>query len=461
MNRALLSAAPVSDGAPLRRTLGTASLVFVMFFNVSGGAFTLEELVASVGPGLALLVLAAVPLLWSLPEVLLIGELASMLPEEGGYYQWVKRAFGPFWAFQCGWCTWVYSLVDMAIYPVLFHTYLAHFVPDLSTASRVAVTLAVIWLPTLLNLRGAGDVGRGSVVAGAFVLISFAVMAVAAIPNASNVPWQPFTRPDTNPLDDLGVGISIAIWNYIGWDNASTVQGEVRDAGRTYPRALAIALPLVVIAYFVPLLTALAATDWTTFAEGAWPVIARQAAGGEGVLAEGLELALGIAALVSAVALFDALLLAYSRIPFAMACDGLLPRALAKTDARGTPRNAVLVAAVIYSVFALLPFETLVVADVLLYAIALFLEFGALLALRRREPALRGPFRVPLGLGGLCVLTAMPMVFFAFATTLTLRDPDYGAPAIAGAVFAALAGPLAYRAAVRRRGDPSESAAAT
>ncbi len=452
MGRAQSAETPAA-GAPLRRTLGTASLVFVMFFNVSGGAFTLEELVASVGPGLALLVLAAVPLLWSLPEVLLIGELASMLPEEGGYYQWVKRAFGPFWAFQCGWCTWIYSLVDMAIYPVLFHTYLTHFAPDLSTPIRVAITLAVIWVPTLVNLRGASDVGRTSIQVGVFVLGGFVLLSLAAIPHLAHVPWQPFHRPDGDPLDDLGVGISIAIWNYIGWDNASTVQGEVKDAGRTYPRALAIALPMVVLAYFVPLLAALSATDWTSFSEGAWPAIARAAAGGEGMLARGIELAIGVGALASAVALFDALLLAYSRIPYAMALDGLLPRALARTDARGTPRNAVLVAAVIYSIFSLLPFETLVVADVLLYAIALFLEFAALLALRRNEPALRGPFRVPLGFKGLCIVTALPVLSFTAATALTLRDPEYGAPAIVGAALAALAGPIVYRAAVRSRGS--------
>ena len=61
-----------------------------------------------------------------------------------------------------------------------------------------------------------------------------------------------------------------------------------------------------------------------------------------------------MAGLVSALALFNALLLAYSRVPLAMADDGLLPRPLAKTDARGTPVNAVLVSAACYSVFALL-----------------------------------------------------------------------------------------------------------
>ena len=71
----------------LPRTLGTLALVFVLFFCTSGGAFTTETLVATVGLGFALAILVAVPLLWSLPEVLIIGELASMLPEEGGYYR--------------------------------------------------------------------------------------------------------------------------------------------------------------------------------------------------------------------------------------------------------------------------------------------------------------------------------------------------------------------------------------
>src|SRR4051812_43347186 len=102
-----------------------------MYFNVSGGAFTTETLVSSVGPGLALVILLVVPLVWSLPETLIVAELVSMLPEEGGYYRWVKRAFGTFWAFQNGWWTWLYSLVDMAIYPVLFNQYLRWFVPGL------------------------------------------------------------------------------------------------------------------------------------------------------------------------------------------------------------------------------------------------------------------------------------------------------------------------------------------
>src|SRR5438034_10271574 len=83
----------------LPRAIGTLGLVFVLFFSTSGGPYTTETLIYSVGPGLGLLILALVPLIWSVPEALIVGELASMLPEEGGYYRWVDRAFGRFWGF--------------------------------------------------------------------------------------------------------------------------------------------------------------------------------------------------------------------------------------------------------------------------------------------------------------------------------------------------------------------------
>jgi amino acid transporter len=159
--------------------------------------------------------------------------------------------------------------------------------------------------------------------------------------------------------------------------------------------------------------------------------------------------------MVSAVALFNALLLAYSRIPFVMAGDGLLPAPIARTDSRGTPRNAVLFAAVWYSLFMLIPFSGLVVADVLLYSMALMLEFGALVRLRRREPDLRGAFRIPLGTGGVTVLAACPLAVLLLVVGLSFADGEYGLPALAGAGAAAALGPLCYGLARRAQARPA------
>lgn len=434
--------------ARLARTLGPLGLVFVMYFQTSGGPYTTEGLVATVGPGMALVVLALFALGWAAPEALLIGELASMLPEEGGYYAWVKRAFGGFWAFQNGWITWCYSLVDMAIYPLLFTQSLAWFVPGLDGPLRWGAALALIWTATLLNLRGAGDVGRAATAIGLTVIAAFATMAVAAWPRMTHAPWVPFLAPDQRPLGALGVGASLALWNYIGWDNASTVMGEVRDPARTYPRALAIAVPLVTAVYAMALVPALGATDWTTWREGGWPEIARAAAGP----AVGAVVAPWIAAagMAAAFALFMSYLLTYSRIPLVVAEDGLLPAAVARTDARGVPRTAVLASAVVYSVFALIPLGSLVVADVLLYALALGMEFAALVALRRRAPALRGAFRLPLPWWGVAALAALPMSIIATIVALAVRDGEFGLPAVLGAAAAVASGPLLH-GALRRR----------
>ncbi|HVZ78074.1 MAG TPA: APC family permease, partial [Gemmatimonadaceae bacterium] len=351
-------------------------------------------------------------------------------------------------AFQNGWLTWMYSLVDMAIYPLLLVQYLEYFLPGMTAEQRIGMMLVMIWGAAAINCLGSLRVGRVSIVSGAFIVAGFLAVSLASLPHLSHVPWAPFAAPGQRSLHGLAVGLSIALWNYIGWDNASTVQGEVRHASRSYPKALAFALPLVTIGYLLPLVTTLGATDWTQWADGSWPEIARAAAGPAGRVLAGWIAAAGV---VSALALFNALLLAYSRIPFVMAADGWLPRPLARTNAQGAPQNAIVVSALCYSIFVLLPFGRLVVADVLLYSLALFLEFAALIALRAREPDLRGAFRIPVGRRGVIALAALPTVILLFVIGASFRDGEYAMPALVGSAVAMLLGPVVYRLAQLRR----------
>ena len=322
--------------------------------------------------------------------------------------------------------------------------------PGLDARVEWLISLAIIWGATWINIRGSVNVSRTSIIAGCFVMLGFLALSIASAPQMTHVPWQPFASEHARGLGGLAVGISIALWNYIGWDNPSTVQGEVKDPSRTYPRALAIALPFVTLGYFVPLLTTLGASDWTTWSEGSWPQIAASSAGNAG---RWLAIWIGLGGMVSALALFNALLLGYSRIPFVLAGDDLLPKALAKLDVHGTPRIAIIVSAVFYSLFALVSFNKLVVADVLLYSLALFLEFGALIQLRKTEPSLRGAFRIPLGRTGVAVLAALPMMVLVGVIGVSFVDGEYGLPAVIGAAVAIATGPLMYRLAQRRSGS--------
>ncbi|PYL06521.1 MAG: hypothetical protein DME34_08845, partial [Verrucomicrobia bacterium] len=110
-----------------------------------------------------------------------------------------------------------------------------------------------------------------------------------------------------------------------------------------------------------------------------------------------------------------------------------------------------IISAIFYSVFVLVPFGRLVIADVLLYSLALFLEFGALIQLRKREPSLRGAFRIPLGRSGVMIVAALPMIVLLGVIAISFRDGEYGVPALLGAAVAIALGPVMYRLA-RSRG---------
>ena len=95
---------PMSEPEGLRvshvRLLGTVVILFIL---VSSGAFGLEDMVSSSGPGFTLLTLVLLPVFFALPVALVCAELGSALPEEGGYYRWAYRTMGEFWGFQAGW----------------------------------------------------------------------------------------------------------------------------------------------------------------------------------------------------------------------------------------------------------------------------------------------------------------------------------------------------------------------
>jgi amino acid transporter len=166
--------------AGLRRELGLVSLLAVVFFNVSGGPYGIEDAVSSFGPGLTLLLIVLTPLVWSLPVSLAMAELAGALPEEGGYIAWVRRAFGPFWGFQVGWWSWINSFVDVAVYPALFADYAKYWWPGMSGAARWALGLAFVWALTGLNVVGVRVTGRSAVALGVGALVPVAVFTVMA-----------------------------------------------------------------------------------------------------------------------------------------------------------------------------------------------------------------------------------------------------------------------------------------
>lgn len=406
---------------------------------VSGGAYGIEDIVHGAGYGLAILILLLTPILWSLPTAFMIGELASALPCEGGYYAWVRRAMGNFWGFQEAWLSLVASIFDMAIYPTLFVAYLSRLFPWFGEEHRGAVVgLVVVTVCALLNIAGVKVVSTTSLwlfflLSAPFVLIVIlAPFKYAALLNAA-------TTPTTSKVNLVG-GVLVAMWNYMGWDNASTIAEEVDRPQRTYPLAMLLSVTIVAVSYILPVgavwITKLPASAWET---GSWADIAGLLGGPL------LRIALVIGGMVSAFGMFNALVLSYSRLPLAMAQDGMLPRVFAKLHPRTrAPWVAIIACAFGWGLCLGLGFERLITIDILLYGSSLALEFIALIFLRVREPELPRAFRVPGGMFGAIAVGIFPIMLLGFSVIQSESERVWGMSSFALGMILTAAGGVAY-----------------
>jgi amino acid transporter len=418
---------------PRARRLGLFALVCVIYFTVSGGAFGIEPLVGAVGPGLALLLIVVTPFVWSVPMSLMVAELATLIPEEGGYYVWVKESLGEFWAVQDAWWTMAYSIALMAMLPLLFVTYLDFFLRlvgsgvDLAYAglgphARWLLTVAIIVTATIVNLFGARDVGRSSKISAVLVVGSFAALVLLWVlrhAEPSNVISIVKQDLASNRTHGLLLGLLYIVLNYSGWDNVSTYAAEVDCPQRNYPRAIAVALIVVILGYLLPVIAGISVTTdralWTT--DAGWPVIAQLIGG------RWLGSLIAVAGLVSVWALVNAQLFYVSRMPLVLARDCWLPPALARVASdSAAPRTAVVCCAAIAAVLAAFSFGGLAVIQCLLYAGALTLEFLALIILRLPRPQAHRPFRVPEECWGLGYVCLAPFVFAGLVSFATLQD---------------------------------------
>ena len=434
--------AAVPDKAPNRKKfvrLTLWPLVAATFFMVSGGTYGTEDIVHGAGYGRAILILLLTPLLWSLPTAFMIGELSSALPYEGGYYAWVRRAMGNFWGFQEAWLSLVASIFDMAIYPTLFVAYLTRMFPYFQQGNRGWwVALAVVIACAALNIAGVKVVSLTSLwlffaLSAPFVaIVVLAPFKIGALANA-------VTKPTTSSVDILG-GLLICMWNYMGWDNASTIATEVEKPQRTYPRAMLVAVGIVALSYVLPFaamwMTGLTPTAWET---GSWADIAGLLGGPL------LRIGVVLGGVISAFGMFNALVMSYSRLPLAMAQDGMLPGIFAKLQKKSrAPWVAIVALALCWAMCLGLGFARLITIDILLYGFSLMLEFVALAVLRFREPDLARPFRVPGGLFGAITIGIPPMLLLGFSIIRSEHEQVWNMSSFAFGMILVASGVVAY-----------------
>jgi len=408
--------------------------VFVMFSYTTGGPFGLESMVATSGPGMALVYLLVIPFFWCIPVSLVSAELTAAMPVQGGFYRWTRAAFGDFWGFLAGWWNWSASFLLGSSYAVLFADYFSYYFPQITGWKHWIVSVLLVALIAWLNVRGIQMVGKAATLFEVFIFIPVITMVVIGLSKWHHNPFHPMVPPNKPFAQVFGVGLALGLWAYSGYEQLSTVAEEVENPQRAYPRALALVVPLSMATYFLPTLSALAALgNWQNWKDGYLSTAAELIGG------PWLGSLMAAAAMVGNVALLNSTVLTTTRMPFALAEDGYLPPFLTQKHRRfGTPWIAILISAAIYASLALHTIGQLISIYVWLRAATTVLTVLSSWGLRRKHPELPRAFKIPGGRLGLVYVIALPIVM----TYVVLRYSD--PIALRWGPWALVAGPIVY-----------------
>jgi amino acid transporter len=260
-------------------------------------------------------------------------------------------------------------------------------------------------------------VGKVSIFLGVIVLTPFIILYVLAFYHHSGSIALPAPGLKGITFPSLGMALYTIMWNCLGWDNTTTYAEEVEKPIRSYLTSTIIAFAIVIVVYFLVIwVSQLSGISSARLKDEGFPAVATIIGG------HWLGALIAIGGMASCLGIYASVLLSVSRVPMVMAEDKLLPSKLNKQHKRfNTPYISIIVCSVVVSAMVHWDLEALFIIDVTIYGAGLALEYVSLIKLRLKEPETHRPFKIPLGVKGLCLAVALPTIiyFVAFAGALS------------------------------------------
>ncbi|HEV8399413.1 MAG TPA: amino acid permease [Gemmatimonadales bacterium] len=376
----------------LTRQLGLASVTALVVGEVIAvGIFlTPAGMAHTLGSPFWLLVVWLIMGAMALSGALCYGELAARLPEAGGGYVYLRRAYGPAVAFLYGWkCLLVMDPGITAALAVGLASYVAYVVPLTAVGMKVVSVSAIVVLAAtnIIGLRFGARLMQWLTALKVGALLLMALLAVV-LSRGSWSHFLPFVaqRAGSAPLPGaLAPALVGAFFAFGGWWEISKLGGEARDPARTLPRALAIGVSIITAVYiltsavFLYLVPLERVTSGETFAAQA----------GEALFGPAGGRVFAAIVIVAVLGSMLALLMALPRAYYAMSRDGLFFKGVAAIHPRfGTPARAIALQATLASILVLLgTFGQIVSYFIFITVLFVGLTVAAVFVLRRRDVA--------------------------------------------------------------------------
>lgn len=326
--------------------------------------------------------------LYTLLGVICLTELGTMLPQAGGYYVYVRRAFGDTAGFAVGWADWLTYCAVLGYVSIGIAEFVGVLVPSLAGFVRVIAVAALLGLVGLqwLGLRVSS---RFQEIATAIKFIAFLALIVACLTASASTPTA--TAPIVPvSMSGLIVALQAVVITYGGWQSALYFTEEDRDPTRNLPKTMIAGVVSVIAIYFLVNLALMQVLPMEVLAGSTLPAAdAAQVFAGS----RGRDL-ITLLSIVSLVPLLNAIMMIGARIMFGLGRDGLIWRRMATVNAGGTPTVAMVITTVVaVGLIATGTFQRLIALTAFWLAANYAACCIALIVLRRREPSTRRPFR--------------------------------------------------------------------
>ncbi|MDR2977289.1 MAG: amino acid permease [Streptococcaceae bacterium] len=452
----------------LKKSLGFFPvLAMVMGTVIGSGVFFKAGTIAGLtdNPGLHLLVWILGGLI-SLCGGLTAAELAAAIPETGGMIRYIERGFGKTWAFIAGWSqTLINYPAQIAALSIVFATQFVNLFglsgdnAGLLTVIAILGTVSIL-LINFISAKVAGGVQSVTTVIKLIPIVLIVIVGLLANPHPVSFSLLPIAvgKAIANPSlpQAIGLGLLATMFAYDGWMYVGNVAGEMKNPKRDLPRAIIFGLIAITIIYVLvnaAYIHTLGEDALVTANSNSLPVLVSDSLFGSGA---GKLVTLGI--LISVYGTMNGYTMTGMRAAYSLAVEKNFPfwKHLSKLSKSGVPVNSGLlqvVIAIILTLTNLLPADIVpaaaggafgILTNMLIFATWIFytMVFVTVFLLRKREPDLERPYKIPL-YPVIPIIAIVGAIFMLFMT-LTGSLWGYQVPALVGIVVTAIGYPV-YR----------------
>jgi basic amino acid/polyamine antiporter, APA family len=274
------------------------------------------------------------------------------VPQVGGPYAYVSKAFDNFYGFLTGWALWIAEMLALPVFAIAFVQYLQYVIPVSRTEEIMLKAVFILTLTgiNIIGVKAAGKINDALTLVKLVPLVILVTAGFAYLVANPGIFFGNYTPLAPLGLTHFGSALVIVFWAYAGFELGTLPAGEVKNPRQTIPRAIIIGMAICAVFYISTNFVVYGVVNWTVLATSTTPLILAGAA----VLGVAGAAIMLVGALFSVTGSDESGMLGTARLSYAMSIDGLFPRIFARIHPKyGTPVIALAVQGAIAFVLAL------------------------------------------------------------------------------------------------------------